>query len=231
MNARHKRAAATANFLVLGLFVGVAAFIRADDKPSDNPVAVQFREHLAAADKNKDGIVTREELLAEVSKAKPDRETVEQVVSAMMSELDTDHDDKLSATEIAEGVRKTGEKAIRKEDVRRAQQIVDALAQYKQRHDGAQPETLEDLARLKFVPAGALRCILAGGEEKPWGFERAYDPRTVTIFSPGPINSERQYIVGLADGQVLGVQDSDLQIDKYARHHMHIYTAKQHDDE
>jgi hypothetical protein len=53
---------------ILLLTLVSAATTRADDKPTENPVAVQFRKHLEDSDQNKDGLVTREELSAEISK-------------------------------------------------------------------------------------------------------------------------------------------------------------------
>src|SRR5438034_6681481 len=121
-----------ATVFILLLTLASAATIRADDKPTENPVAAQFRKHLEDADQNKDGFVTREELAAEISKdPSRDPETVEKIVATMMRDLDTDNDGKLSAAEIAAGARKAGQNAATKQDVRRAQLVMDALAEYK----------------------------------------------------------------------------------------------------
>ena len=162
-----------------------AATTRADDKPTENLVAAQFRKHLEDADQNKDAFVTREELAAEINKdPNLDPKTVEQIVSAMMRDLDSDHDGKLSRAEITEGARKAGENAVTQQDAERAQQLVDALGEYKGKHDGTQPAELQELAALHLVPEIALRCILADGQERAWGYQPASDANAVTIFSP-----------------------------------------------
>ena len=212
---------------IFSLTVAFAASTPADDKPIDNPVAAQFRKHLEDADKNKDGFVTPDELAAELStETARDPKVVEQIVSAMMRDLDSDHDGKLSGAEIAGGARKAGENAVTKQDVQRAQQLVDALSEYKEKHAGAQPAELQELAALHLVPEITLRCILVDGNEKPWGYERTSDANAVTIFSPGPTNSDRQYIVALGDGRVLGVHDSEFDLDKVLRRNMHVYPGK-----
>jgi|GEM_PF-3839471 len=125
---------------IIILFLALVSFAttRAEDKAPENPVAAQFRKHLEDADKNKEGYVTREELVAEIGKdPKRDPQTVEKIVSAMMRDLDTDHDGKLSPAEIANGARKVGQNASTKQDVNRAQLVMDALIEYKKGHDGA----------------------------------------------------------------------------------------------
>ena len=213
-------------FLLL-LTSALASDAPAGEKPAENPVAMQFRQHLEAADQNKDGFVTRKELSVEISKdPQRDSKAVEQITAAMMRDLDTDRDEKLSKAEIAEGARRAGENAITKQDVLRAQQLVDGLNGYKEKHDGKQPGELQELAVLHLVPETALHCILADGQEKSWGYQLPTDVNAVTIFSPGPTNSDRQYIVALGNGTVLGVQDNELELDKVIRRNMHVYPGK-----
>jgi hypothetical protein len=207
--------------------VAIAATTHADDKSINNPVAAQFRKHLESADKNKDSFVTGEELAAELSRGTvPDPKVAEEIASAIMRDLDSDHDGKLSGLEIAEGARKAGENAVTKQNVERAQRLADALTEYKKKHDGTQPTALQELATLHLIPEIALRCILVDGNETPWGYQPVSSGNAVTIFSPGPINSDRQYIVALGDGRVLGIHDNEFELDKVLRHSMHVYPSK-----
>src|SRR4051812_11955767 len=93
--------------LILTFVITTAPLVRAGDTPAENPIATQFRKHLEDADQNKDGFVTPAELSAEISKdRKRDAHSVGDIASGMIRDLDTDHDGKLSVTEIAEGARK-----------------------------------------------------------------------------------------------------------------------------
>jgi transcription termination factor NusB len=197
------------------------------NEPTENPVSAEFRKHLSHADRNRDGFVTKEELTAEIA-SDPNRtaEQVDNIVAAMIQDLDSDHDGRLSKAEVAEGARRAGENAITKQDVSRAQQLVDGIAEYKQKHDGAQPANLQELARLHLVSAKALNCALLNGSEQPWGYRPATDSNAVMIFSPGSVNSEHQYIVALGNGRVLGVQDTDFDLDQILKHNMHVYPDK-----
>jgi hypothetical protein len=203
-----------------------ASLVFAGDNPAENPAAKQFRQHLEKADQNKDGIVTREELVAEIRRSTGgDAATVEQIVSTMMEDLDTDHDGKLSAAEIDAGARKAGEHAATEVNVNRAKRVMDALFEYMQKHNDSPPAALAELTKLG-IPAAALQCILADGEEKPWGYEpgdsHATGKNAVVLFSPGRVDSQGTYIVGLADGRVLGLPDTDLELEKVPRLKMNV---------
>jgi EF hand len=213
-------------FLLFGFFANASA----GEKPRENPAAVKFRQRLEKADRDKDGAVTREELAAEISKdPSRDPKTIEQIVSAMIRDLDADHDGKLSAAEAIEGARKAGENATKKENVRRAQAVMEGIAEYRRKH-GIGPANLDELARLHLVSDTALRCVLADGNEKPWGYaasnERATGPNDVILFSPGRVDAEGTYIVGLGDGRVLGLHDTELELEKVPRLKMRVYPDK-----
>jgi hypothetical protein len=221
---RHFARAVRAAGLIFTFAINVAAYVLASDRPAENPIATQFRKHLEDADQNKDGFVTAAELSAEISKDhKRDAHTVEDIASGMMRDLDTDHDGKLSATEIAEGARKLGQNSTIKQNIGRAQLVMEAIAGYKENH-GRKPTKLDELVELQLIPDTALRCIVADGHEKLWGYEpSANDQHAVMLFSPGPIDSEGQYVVGLANGRVLGLHGADLELEKVPRLKMHVY--------
>jgi hypothetical protein len=213
------------------LFVAVAlaaSAVRAEEKPAENPVATQFRQHLESADKNRDGFVSSEELAAEIGNdPKRDPKTIDQIVSAMFRDLDADHDGRLSPAEIAEGARRAGENANTKQSVRRAESVMSALGDYRKQHQ-KYPATLQELGEL--LPQPALRCIVADGHEKPWGYElppaKSKDENAVVLFSPGKVDSGGQYIVGLADGRVLGLHDTELDLEKVPKLRMRVFPDK-----
>ncbi len=133
----------------------------------------------------------------------------------------------IPSAEIAEGARKAGQNASTRQDVNRAQLVMGYLIDYKKDHGGSQPTKLEELAKIHLIPDAALRCILADGHEEPWGYEtgnRGDDE--VILFSPGKVDSEGQYIVGLGDGRVLGLHDTDLDLEKVPRLKMSIVPDK-----
>ncbi len=189
---------------------------------------VQFRKHLKDADTNKDGLVTREELAAEIAKDKKrDAQTVEEIVNRMFHDLDTDNDGMISKAEVAAGVRKVGQHAVVEDDVRRAQQIMNAIAEYKNQHNGARPSDLDELVKLGLIPQAALLCIVADGGKRAWGYKANYEGGTsVSLASPSPVDSDGQWIVGLNDGRVLSLHDDTLTCDRILGHNMHIYTGK-----
>jgi hypothetical protein len=57
-------------------------------------------------------------------------------------------------------------------------------------------------------------------------YQPASDANAVTNFSPGPTNSDHQYIVALGDGRVLGVQDNEFELKTILQRNMHIYPGK-----
>jgi hypothetical protein len=148
----------------------------------------------------------------------------------MMRDLDTDHDGKLAAAEIAEGARMAGRNAATKQNVRRAQLVMDAIAEYKKKHGGTQPAKLGELPKLHLVPDTALHCILADGSEKRWGYapgdNRTNAENAVILFSPGRVDSDGTYVVGLGDGRILGLHDTELELEKVPRLKMRVYPSK-----
>ncbi|HSH93835.1 MAG TPA: EF-hand domain-containing protein [Roseimicrobium sp.] len=186
---------------------------------TENAAAQEYRKHLEAADTNRDGFVSREELVVEIAKSsKRDPATVEKMVDAMIRSLDTDKDAKLSATEIDAGARKVGENYVVQQNVRRAKVVMEALAKYKTDHGGATPVALEGMVKIGLAPEEALRCIMADGNEKAWGYTRPQDgkaaPGDVVIYSQGGVDSAGQYVVGLNDGSVAGLHDGDEALGK-----------------
>jgi len=203
----------------------------AGDKPAENAAAKQFRQHLEKADQNKDGVVTREELVSQITKETGgDAATVDQIVTTIMKDLDGDHDGKLSASEIDAGVRRAGEHAAVEANVNRAQRVMDVLGEYMAKHTDAPPAALEELTKQNLAPPTALQCILADGDERPWGYEpgnlHATDQNAVVLFSPGRVDSEGTYIVGLVDGRVLGLPDTELELGKVPRLKTNVPTGQ-----
>ena len=199
----------------------------AGDNPATNAAAKQFRQHLEKADQNKDGFVTQEELVSEITKETGgDSAVADQIVSAMMKDLDVDHDGKLSATEIDAGASKAGEHAATETDVNRARRVMGALTDYKQKHGDKLPGNLEELRKLDLIPAIALQCIVVSGDEKPWGYEprdeNTTDQEAVILFSPGRVDSQGTYILGLADGKVIWMHESELELEKVPRLKMNV---------
>src|ERR1051326_7368124 len=118
--------------LFLASFGAILAY--AGDEPAENAAAKQFRQHLEKADQNKDGVVTKEELISQITRETGgDSATVDQIVSTLMKDLDVDHDGKLSGTEIEAGARKAGEHAAIETNINRARRVMDALNEYKER--------------------------------------------------------------------------------------------------
>src|SRR5436190_4382793 len=157
--------------VLLSTFLSLAS-LSAGEKPAENAVAKQFRQHLQKADQNRDGSVTKAELVQAITnETKADPATVDQIVSTIMKDLDVDQDEKLSASEIDAGAIKAGEHAVADANVKRAQRVMDALIKYKKQHDDTLPATLEELSNLNLLPTVALQCILVDGNEQPWGYE------------------------------------------------------------
>jgi len=215
-----------ARILLLIFLSRVVVF--AEDNSTENPVAAQFRHHLEDADTNKYGLVTREELAAEIAKDKKrSPQTVDEIVSGMFHDLDTDNDGKISKAEVAAGARKVTEHAVVEDDVWRAQQVMNAITEYRNQHDGARPGNLDELLKLGLVPQAALLCIVADGGKRAWGYKANYEGDTaVSLASPSPVDSGGQWIVGLNDGRVLGLHDETLTLDRILGHNMHIYSGK-----
>lgn len=180
------------------------------------PVAAQFREHLLHADSNHDGFVTRQELADEVA-GQRDPATLAKAIENIMSMADANGDGKLSRAEVDAGARKTAEKAVEKEDVSRAKDLMDALDAYKRTHNGSLPHDLQQLRKLKLVSDVTLRCLFADGDEKAWRYKpNETSGSAITILSPGPVKSDGQYIAGLGDGNVIGIQDKESHLHKVA---------------
>jgi EF hand domain-containing protein len=214
-------------YVLLPAFVASVVVFAEDQRP-ENPAAAQFRKHLEDADTNKDGRVTREELAAEVAKDKNrDQQTIDEIVSRMFSDLDTDNDGTISKAEVAAGAHKVAEHAVVEDDVRRAQQIMNAIAEYKNEHRGARPGNLDELVKLGLIAQAALVCTVADGGKRAWGYKENYEGETaVSLASPTPVDSDGQWIVGLNDGRVLGLHDDTLTLDTILGRNMHIYTGK-----
>jgi len=183
-----------------------------DDAPPENPAAKQFREHLLAADKNKDSIVTRDELLTEIKKSPRDGMAAGDIADRMLADLDTDGDGQLSAAEIEAGAVMAGRHYLAKQNILRAQQIMEWLGEYRKAHDGALPAKLEDLAKQDGVKPEMLKCFLPDGHEKPWAYaptdEKKDQPRAVIIYALKPL--EEKYILGLMDGDVVGIGEEEV---------------------
>ena len=179
------------------------------------------------ADIDKDGIVTRQELTAEISnRGKRSPQEVERIVDSLMSELDTDKDGKLSIAETLVGARKTTERMITKADVRRAQEIMFQLGTYKKTHNGSLPAKLDELEKLNLVNKEVLLCTMTDGSEKAWKYTPEKSANSVIILSPGAVDSDGQYIAGLNDGRVLGMQDKDLSLEKIPGSTLQVYPDK-----
>lgn len=186
---------------------------------TENAAAKEYRARLEAADANRDGSVTREELVAEVARAsKRDPATVEKIVDAMMRDLDTDKDTKLSGAEVAAGALKVGENYVVQQNVRRAQVVMQVLAKYKSDHNGAAPAAIDEMVKLGLAPEEAFRCVMADGNEKAWGYTRPdkdkATPTDIVIFSQGGVDSSGKYVVGLNDGSVAALHDRDAGFEK-----------------
>ena len=94
--------------------------------------------------------MTKEELATEIGKdPRRDPETV----------------GTLSAAEIAEGARKAGRNAVMKQNVKRAQQMMEALAEYKANHGGMPRAKLDELTKLDLAAEKPLFCTMADGRE------------------------------------------------------------------
>jgi hypothetical protein len=163
--------------------------------------------------------VAREELVAEVARAsKRDPGTVEKIVDAMMRDLDTDKDTKLSVAEVTAGVRKVGENYVVQQNVRRAQVVMEAFVKYKRAHSDATPATMDEMVKLRLAPEEAFRCIMADGNEKGWGYARPdrdqSTPGDIVIYSQGGVDSTGKYVVGLNDGSVAALHDGDAAFGK-----------------
>lgn len=215
-------------FLLLPLTAATMAL--AEDKATENPAAAQFRKHLEAADANKDGFVTRAELVAEIGKGGRDPEIVEKIVDNMLRDLDADKDGRLSPAEITAGALKVGQTFTTKQNVSRAKQVMAAWDEYRTQHKGVAPASLDELAKQNLVPANILRCIVADGQEKPWGYNTEYKAAdgesAVIVYSPGAVDTEGQYLVGLADTRVLGLHGSDLDLEKIPKLKMQVIPDK-----
>ena len=64
-----------------------------------------------------------------------------------------------------------------------------------------------------FLVYGALAFLMTGAN-------------SVVILSPGAVDSDGQYIAGLNDGRVLGMQDKDLNLEKLPGSNLQVYPDK-----
>ena len=213
--------------LILTFLLILISQIKAEqDKLSQHPTAVQFREHLLKADANKDGYITRDELTAEVEKGgKRPPEQVKEIVDSMMEESDQDHDGRISRQEIEVGARATAIRAIIRDDARIAEDLMQAIDEFRKKYNGNIPKTVGELAKAKLISEEEVMCKLADGSDKPWIIDAsASDANAVLLYSPGSVDLEGQYIVGLVNGRVLGLHDKDLDITKLKR--LHVYSSE-----
>ena len=226
MAARKVEALAIFVFIAISAFgEGTSASLTSKSKLLKNPVALQFREHVLRADANRDGIVTKEELTQEIeNETHRDAKSIERSVSAMMDEIDRNSDGKLSRQEVEFGVQRTAEKANLQDDVSKAQEIMHALAAYRAKHSGNFPHSLEDPAMSKLVSPSVLVCAVADGSEKEWIFKPQVKTSNVVLCSPGPVDSEGQYVVGMTDGRVVGVEAGSLQLEQLPSG-FHLFTT------
>lgn len=196
-----------------------------DEKLAQHPAAIQFREHLLHADVNKDGFVTRGELVSEINNfSKRDPEEVKAIVDSMFGTSDLDHNGRISVQEIKVGAKVTALRSIVKHDMKRAEAIMQGIAEFKITHNGSIPKSFDDLVKAHLIEEKEAVCILADGTEKPWVFNPTSpkaDDYSVMFFSPAPVDEKGQYIVGLVNGRVLGVHDKTLTPEIIKGMHVH----------
>lgn len=199
--------------------------LQAEDKLLEHPLALQFRQHLLAADTNKDGYVTKEELAKEIQKSGRTAALVEEIAGSMIKELDVDQDGRLALKEIDAGTRATAIKAIIRDDAKTAEALLKAIEAYKTKNKGSTPQSVDDLLTAKFITKDLSMCTLGDGSEKPWIINSsASDSNSALVASPGSVDFEGQYIVGLVNGRVIGVHDKDL--DDSMLKTLHVYPSK-----
>lgn len=209
----------------------VSSAICKNYNPTNNMAAVQFRIHLKNADTNKDGFVTKEELVsAIISSTRKSENIAVSIASSMISDLDINKDGKLSYAEFEAGSTEVGEQSNTKISVSRAQEIMDAISAFKNKSGGTAPTSLHELKKEFPISATSMNCILANGEEKPWLYTTnssySNDPNSVMLYSPGATDSSGQYIVGLGNGQIIGMNGADLALEKLPNFNMQVYPAK-----
>ncbi|MDB6080263.1 MAG: hypothetical protein JWO82_4010 [Akkermansiaceae bacterium] len=185
-----------------------------------SPLHGQSTVSLESADANRDGFVTKAELLSAYF-AKTPGSTAEvraAFADSTLERLDANKDGKLSKDEIAAGVPKPGTVMVEKGNPDTARIIMAALAEYRKSHAGVPAQTLNDLSKDGLVPAAALLCTLANGQKSPWTYtpagQKPLDLDAVLLYSPGPVDAAGHLIIGMGDGKVLVAKTTDLDMRK-----------------
>jgi hypothetical protein len=197
---------------------------------SKHPAAADFRKQLAEADADKDGLVARHELIAAIASTSSglDPAKIEGITGRMLEKLDTDKDGQLSMKEVEAGAVETAIQVNIRTNVDRAQQIMQGIEQFKKSNEGRLPVTLNQLVEANLLRAEANLCLLADGSEKPWVFDpnvASSDPKAAILYSPGRVDLKDQYMIGLPDGQVLGLPSKNVDLEKIGK--LKVYTPEQ----
>jgi hypothetical protein len=183
----------------------------ADDMLMQDSLAIQFKQHLVASDTNNKGYVTKDDLTKEIQKSGRSEEQAKEIAGAMITELDLDHNGQLSLKEIDAGARATAIKGIVHRDSQIVETLMEAIQKYKIKNKGILPNSIDDLIKTGLISNQQSICTLADGTKKQWIINpTAKDPNAVLIFSPSVVDNEGQYMLGLVNGRVIGLQAKDL---------------------